>query len=476
MMTIDPTIVATALPALQKDLNTSLSWLGWTLTAYSLGSVIMLPLSAKLSIRYGHRRIFVTSVFVFTLASLFCGLANNIYFLIVMRIVQAMGGAGITPSATGIIVNHFGRTRAQYLGLFGSMFAIGMMIGPIFGGIIVTYLSWPWIFFINLPLGILSVIFAFRLIPKDVFKKSTKVKMDFKGLVIMGIAILSAMYASVYFSQHPENIFSSVFIGLILLAGISFFILIRHLRRSLHPFIHPNLIEGKGFGAVNLVNLIYGGMNIGLLSLVPLYAVNRYSLSELNSGMLLVTNGIASVILSIILSIYIKKTGYKLPIYIGSGLLAIGLSLLYLPPFFNMNPFWWLALATFFIGMGTGIMSPASRNAGIQLAPDQSANIAAVRSLAMQMGQIMSITLATAILTGAGNIITAHSFIYLAMAVILILFSPMISRIPESKGGWELKLFVIPELLYLFVEGVFSFYSVFDIEHRPERLKRRLLK
>lgn len=436
MITIDSTIVATALPALQKDLNTSLSWLGWTLTAYSLGFVLMLPLSAKLSTRYGHRRIFIGSVLVFTLASLLCGLANNIYFLIVMRIVQAMGGAGITPSATGIIVKYFGRARAQYLGLFGSMFAIGMMIGPVFGGIIVTYLSWPWIFYINLPLGILSIIFAFRLIPKDNVKRGVREKMDFKGLIIMGIGIFSAMYASVYFSQNSENILSPVFIGLILLAGIAFIFLIRHLRKSPHPFIHPHLIEGKGFGAVNLLNLIYGGMNIGLLSLVPLYAVNRYGLSELNSGLLLVTNGVASVIVSVILSIYIKRTGYRLPIYIGAGLLTFGMVLLFTPPLFRINSFWWLALATFFIGTGTGIMSPASRNAGIQLAPEESANIAAVRSLAMQMGQIMSITLATAILTGTQNIITAHSFIYLVMAVILLLFTPMISRIPENKGGW----------------------------------------
>ena len=111
MITIDSTIVATALHALQQDLQTSVSWAGWTMTAYSLGFVLMLPLSAKLSIQYGHRRIFLLSVATFTLASLLCGLSTNIHMLIAFRALQAIGGAGITPSATGIIVNHFGRSR-----------------------------------------------------------------------------------------------------------------------------------------------------------------------------------------------------------------------------------------------------------------------------------------------------------------------------------------------------------------------------
>ena len=106
MNTIDSNIVATALHTLQEDLNTSVSWAGWIITAYAFGFVLMLPLSAKLSTQFGHRRVFITSVATFTLASLLCGLSNNIYILIAMRVLQAVGGAGITPSATGIIVEN----------------------------------------------------------------------------------------------------------------------------------------------------------------------------------------------------------------------------------------------------------------------------------------------------------------------------------------------------------------------------------
>ncbi|MGH9077922.1 MAG: MFS transporter, partial [Acidimicrobiales bacterium] len=153
MMSIDATIVATVLEALQRGLHTSVNWAGWTITAYSFGFVLMLPISGKLSERYGRRRVFLGSVIAFTVASLCCGLADNIFVLVVLRALQAIGGAGFTPSATGIIVDYFGDARDRAVSLFGSIFPIGAMIGPIFGGLFVTYWTWRGVFFVNVPIG-----------------------------------------------------------------------------------------------------------------------------------------------------------------------------------------------------------------------------------------------------------------------------------------------------------------------------------
>ena len=130
MMSIDSTIVATVLHALQHGLGTTIDWAGWTLTAYSFGFVLMLPVSGRLSEQYGRRRVFLGSVVMFTVASLLCGLADDIFLLIVLRAVQAAGGAGFTPSATGIVVDYFGDERDRAVSLFGSIFPIGAMIGP----------------------------------------------------------------------------------------------------------------------------------------------------------------------------------------------------------------------------------------------------------------------------------------------------------------------------------------------------------
>ena len=437
MITIDSTIVATALHSLQQDLHTSVSWAGWTMTAYSFGFVLMLPLSAKLSIQFGHRRIFLISVATFTLASLLCGLAPNIYSLIAFRALQAIGGAGITPSATGIIVNHFDRSRDRYLGLFGSIFSIGSMIGPIFGGIFVTYWSWHWIFFINIPLGLIVLLLASHVIPKVSNDNTLKhKKIDFGGLELIATGLITAMYSATYLAEDSNNILSPIFIALIAISIISFISFFRHLNRTEEPFINPRFIFGKGFGSVNLLNLVHSGMVIGTASLIPFYAINRYGINELSAGALLVIEGVASVTMSVILSLYIRKTGYRKPLYIGAAILAMGVALLSITPQWNVSPFGWLAASTFLIGFGFGVMSPAARNAGIQLAPDQSANLAAIRSLGLQLGQIISIAGATSIIGASLNPGKTQAMIYLALSIILVLTIPVISSVPENKGSW----------------------------------------
>ncbi|MBP6018313.1 MAG: MFS transporter, partial [Burkholderiaceae bacterium] len=126
MMSIDSTIVATALHAIQQGMDTSINLAGWTITAYAFGFVLMLPVSGKLAERFGRRRVFMGSLLAFTLASFGCGMADNIYMLIVLRTLQAAGGAGFTPTATGIIVDHFGPARDRYVSLFGSIFPVGV--------------------------------------------------------------------------------------------------------------------------------------------------------------------------------------------------------------------------------------------------------------------------------------------------------------------------------------------------------------
>lgn len=436
MITVDSTIVATALHTLQMDLQTSVSWAGWTLTIYSFGFVLMLPLSAKLSIRFGNRPVFLLSVATFTLASLLCGLSTNIHMLIAMRALQAIGGSGLTPSATGLIVTHFNQSRDKFLGLFGSIFAIGGMIGPIFGGIFVTYSTWQWIFFINIPFGVLVLISAIRFIPKSPPVNSSKESFDFPGLILLAIGIITAMYAATYLGEESSDVLSPLFIGLIVISIISFTIFFRHLKRVEFPFIRPEFIYGKGFGAVNLINLIHTGMVIGTASLIPFYAVSRYGISGLNSGLLLVIEGVASVVMSVIMSIYLRRTGYRIPLYIGSLILVTGVALLSFEPLQGIDPFVWLGICTFLIGFGFGVMSPAARNAGIQLAPAQSANLAAIRSLGLQMGQIISIAIATSVIAAATSPAKSQAMVYFGLSILLLVTIPVISRVPENRGSW----------------------------------------
>ena len=436
MTTVDSTIVATALDTLQRDLHTTVNWVGWILTGYAFGLVLMLPVSAKLSIRFGHCRIFLLSVTVFTIASVACGLSGNIFVIIVLRIIQAIGGAGITPSVTGIIVDHFGSSRDRAVSFFGSIFPIGAMIGPIFGGLFVTYWTWRGIFFINAPIGIVVILLSLRFIPSDKPKENkANYKMDVPGIVWLAIGLLASMLAASYLGEANAKVWSLTFIGLLIVAVITITVFFRHIRRVKQPFIAPRFIYGKGFGSVNLLNAIFGGITLGAISLVPLYAINHYGMSALDSGTLLVAEGIASISLSAIITMLLRRTGYHLPLYIGCSFIVLGVGLLSLKPVAGITPYIWLAGSCFLIGVGIGLNSPPARNAGLQLAPEDSATIAALRTLCLQLGQIFMIAIATAVIAGhhPDNI---QGHIYMLMALLFIIFLPLVSRIPEHKGAW----------------------------------------
>src|SRR5580692_10537464 len=146
MASVDQTIVATALPALQHDLHAQVNWSSWTISIYALGQVLMMPLAGKLGDQYGRKQVFLAAAAVFTVASLCCGLSRSILLLIVFRAIQALGGGAFMPSATGIIAEIFGRDRDRAVGLFASIFPIGGIVGPVLGGLFVTYWSWRGIF------------------------------------------------------------------------------------------------------------------------------------------------------------------------------------------------------------------------------------------------------------------------------------------------------------------------------------------
>jgi EmrB/QacA subfamily drug resistance transporter len=437
MMSIDSTIVATALHALRMGLQTSIDWAGWTITAYSLGFVVMLPISGKLSEQYGCRKVFICSVAAFTLASLFCGLADNIYMLVALRALQAVGGAGFTPSATEIIVNYFGDTRDRAVSMFGSIFAIGTMIGPIFGGLFVSYWSWRGIFLVNVPIGLAVIVLALRYVPRDPSRAEAKrPNMDVTGMALLGGGLLSGMLAVSYLAERNAEAWSPAFMIPIAIAIVALWLFFRHINQTAHPFIAPRLISGAGFGAINLVNGVYGGVTSGVIALVPLYAWNRYGINELNSGTLLIAQGAAAILLSTAAAFALRRTGYRLPMYVGGGVIAAGMLLLALTPLATISPYAWLAVSALLIGVGRGANNPAGRNAGLQLAPENSSTLAALRTMSQQIGTIFTISIFTALLASSDDPGHTQAWLFALAAALLVAALPVITRVPEHHGSW----------------------------------------
>ena len=436
MSSLDGTIVATALHAIQHGLHTSINWTSWVITAYSVGLVLALSLAGKLTERFGRRRFFLASVVVFAGASLCCGLAGNIYLLIVLRAVQAAGGAGFTPSATSIITDTFGEARDKAVGLFGSIFPIGSMIGPIFGGLFVSYWSWRGIFFVNVPIGILLIVCCLHYVPRDPSRDgSPRRPLDLAGMAALGAGTLALMLGISYLGEAGASAASPLFIVPIVAGVLGLALFGRHIRRVQDPFIAPRLIAGRGFGAVNVINVLYGGAVAGMLALVPLYAVDRYHISVLGSGTLLTAEGVAVIVASSLAAMGLRRTGYRWPLYIGAAVTAIGVAGLAIHPA-AVSPYAWLALTACVIGLGTGLFSPASRNAGLQLAPDKSAAIAALRSSGRMVGQIAAVSVTTAIIAQSADPGQLLARAFVVFAALLVVCMPVIARVHEHRGSW----------------------------------------
>ncbi len=278
MASVDSTIVATALPSIGHSLNARLTWLGWTITIYSLGQIVMLPLAGRISDQFGRKQLFVACAIVFTVASVACGLSTSIYMLIPLRLVQSLGGGGFLPSASGIVADHFGRDRDRALGMFSSIFPIGGVAGPIFGGIITQSWNWRGIFFVNLPVGIALIALIVHYVPRSAAGKAER--LDVGGIVLLAATLVSGMISITTLGEASASPTDPVVlvpaIGAILLGWL----LLRHLGRVERPLIPLRLIKGKGFASMNLLNVLFGAAGFGFGVLIPLYAHNRYLISS----------------------------------------------------------------------------------------------------------------------------------------------------------------------------------------------------
>jgi MFS family permease len=244
------------------------------------------------------------------------------------------------------------------------------------------------------------------------------------------------MFAATYLGEKDTRAWSPEFVAPAIVAIASVWALFRHIHRSAQPFIRPHMIHGPGFGAVNLINILYGGVASGVIALIPLYAAYRYHLDALASGTLLVAQGAAAVVLSFAGAMALRRTGFRMPLYIGSAAMAIGMVLLALKPIAGLSPYVWLASTAFLVGAGSGAIDPASRNAGLQLMPEHSATLAAIRSMCFQIGAIVTISIATAILANSGHPGVAQAWFYAIAGALLLVMLPMIAYVPDHHGSW----------------------------------------
>jgi EmrB/QacA subfamily drug resistance transporter len=424
MSSVDQTIVATALPSIQHDLHAQINWSSWTITIYALGQILVMPLAGKIGDQYGRKQIFLGAAVLFTAASLCCGFANDIYLLIGLRAAQAVGGGAFMPSATGIVSEMFGPERDRAVGLFSSIFPIGGIIGPVLGGVFVTYWSWRGIFLVNVPIGIVLLVMGTVFIPG--LARRPDRHLDIRGVVLLGIA---------YLGGGDSSAASPLFIGPECVAAVAAVVFVRHSARARSPFISVRFLSGPGFGVMNLLNFIYGAAVLGFAPLVPLYAQDRYGLRPLDAGTLLTARALGMIATAGLAVYLLRRTGYRWPMTVGFVLTAIGLVGTAASPH-GLSPYAWLAIATGICGIGMGISTPSSNNATLQLAPDHAAAVAGLRGMFRQSGSITAVSVTAAIVARSADPGIAQAYVFLAFAAIMVCSLPLILLVPDHHGRW----------------------------------------
>jgi EmrB/QacA subfamily drug resistance transporter len=432
MASIDQTIVATALPAIERELRAPINWSGWTISIYALGQVIAMPMAGKISDAYGRKKVYLVSAAVFTLSSLACGLAPNMPLLLLPRFIQALGGGAFMPSATGIVSDHFGRERDRAVGMITSILPAGGMLGPVIGGLFVSYWSWRGIFLVNLPIGIVLIMLTARFIPASPPRRSSRI--DIHGICLLGVLIAAAMFGISYLGSGRAQLYSPVFLGCEAVAAVTMVAFVRHSRRGAAPFVPYQLLRGRGFGIMNLINLVYGAAALGFSALVPLYAQERYGIPPLASGTLLTARAVGMIAVAGLAAMALRRTGYRLPMIAGFAVLAGGLLMMAASPLFPTYD--WLAVGAAATGVGMGLAVPAANNASLQLAPDQVAAIAGLRGMFRQSGAIIAVSVTTAIIARAAHPGQVQAHVFVLFIVFLALLVPLVRLVPENHGSW----------------------------------------
>jgi EmrB/QacA subfamily drug resistance transporter len=454
MASIDGTITVVALPQLTDSLQTSLSWVGWTITTYQLVQIVMYPLAGQLSDMLGRRRVFLFCVITFTASSLLCGLAPNVGVLILFRAVQAVGGGGLLPSVIGLVADEYRGHRAQAIGLISSIMPIGSIIGPNLGGFLLEQSSWRAMFFINVPIGIVLVLGFIFLLPRaQETVADRRFHVDAVGLLQFIGAIVSLMYAMTVIADNPSQAFNPlVWVLFAVSAGLAVGFVI-HVRRTPEPIMEYSLLAKSPFLAANAYNFLLGAVTMGFYSFVPYYAVVKYGLTPYESGAVLTPRALIVVASSTVASLYVKRLGYRWPMLLGMALvglnfvlLAQGWSSVHIGGW-TIEGFWLLAAIISIGGLGMGMANPASSNAAIDQAPDKVAAITGIRGTFRLAGGTISISCVVLALSFFADKAQGLDVIFLVFTGVLLVTVPMVLMIPEAGSAPTQPRRSTPEVL-----------------------------
>lgn len=409
MILLDGTIVNVALPRIMSSFETDLSGVEWVMNAYVLAFAVLLVTLGRFGDLYGRRRLFTAGMALFTAASLACGLAPGIGWLIAFRVVQGIGGAAMMPATLSIIPAVFPpQRRGAAMGIWGGVSGLATAIGPSLGGLIVDGASWRWIFLINLPIGVAGILLGLRIIPES--KNPAAVDtLDLPGVGLISAALFCLTFALVEGQKLGWG--STAIVTLFAASGLAFALFYLRERRVRQPLIDFSLFRKLDFAAGNATGLLLSAAMMGVFFTIPIFLQTVLGYSALRAGLVMSPMSLVIIVAAPLAGRLSDRLGSRWIVAAGMFCLAFGIAWMAgLTPWHDqLRPDTATGALIFpfvLAGIGIGLAVAPVTAAVMATAPrDRIGNASGVLSTSRQVGSLLGIAILGAVLQ---NRVTAN--------------------------------------------------------------------
>ena len=399
MAAIDSSIVNVSLPVIRNHFSADVENVQWVVTAYMISFCLFIPLTSWLKNRIGYFHLYTGCVTVFTIGSLLCSLSVNLEMLVLARIIQAIGGGAMSPTSLAILSDTFPKEeRGSAIGWWGIGNVMGPALGPTLGGVLTHYFGWPSVFYINIPIGILTLWMNYRYLGFLKKMPVTKPRFDASGFTFFSLFIVSMQYATSATSKKGLGSFE--FIAGLAACLLSFWFFIRSSRKP-SPLLDLSVFRSATFNRAAIVVVIRSVALFGGMFFIPFLLQGQVGFSEIQSGLLMLPNALMMLVTRPFAGRMADK-GLTRNISV-AGILIVAISFVFFSRIDPGTSVGWIVISMMIRGLGMSLLvAPVSTALLNSVGPFQTATATSMNSLLQQLGGSIGIALST----------VAHSYIY----------------------------------------------------------------